>query len=90
MTGFAEGLNDAGTGFMPGIGVGPSIEPLIRMEGNTASGLLEYEVMCRDCGSLMGPSARYAMPIVQAGLVRDRHLAEHLAALANEIKEAAR
>lgn len=54
----------------------------------TGKQVLHYTVTCRDCGDL--PSVQMPQSIQQAGLVRQRHLAEHLEALAQEIKEAAR
>jgi hypothetical protein len=46
-----------------------------------------YTVTCRDCGVV---SDKPGVTVVMAGLYRQRHLAEHLAALSAEITQAAR
>lgn len=47
-----------------------------------------YVVTCRACGSVEDLSTPQTLQ--QAGVLRDRHLSEHLALLAAEIMEAAR
>lgn len=65
---------------------GKEIKPLIEIECWSTN--QHYKVHCRECGEL--PEVSTSQSMVQAGLVRDRHLAEHLEALAEEIREAAR
>lgn len=67
------------------------IAPLVTITGTGAQVLGardHYDVECRDCGPL--PALSDGDSLFQAGLVRDRHLAEHLEALAQEFKDAAR
>lgn len=90
MTAFAEGLNDAATGWSPGGGgtfIG-TIEPLVEVVVLPA--INDTQAICRDCGVLAPLGGQGPQSLVQAGLVRQRHLAEHLAALAAEIAQAAR
>lgn len=72
------------------------IQPLVQITGIAMEHPRElgitvshYEALCRDCGAIQPPLA-IPQSVIQAGLLRDRHLAEHLTALAQEIKEAAR
>lgn len=53
-----------------------------------------YVVVCREHGDVTreesGFTAEGGVKLTQAGLYRQRHLARHLSALANEVTEAAR
>lgn len=76
-------------------------DPLITIKAEFQTGIgvdrvTHYEVTCRDCGRLeplpngfMG-EGQTPQTAVQAGIVRDRHLADHLMAIALEMKESAR
>jgi hypothetical protein len=62
-----------------------NIQPLVEIVGNLGT----YSAWCRDCG-LLPPVVDEEQTIVQAALVRNRHLAEHVQALADELAEAVR
>jgi len=69
------------------------IEPLTEVLGTSQPGpigdrnVTYYTVTCRECGVV---SDKPDVTIVMAALYRQRHLAEHLTALAEEITRAAR
>jgi hypothetical protein len=76
-----------------------NIEPLTTIKGtgtykhgplrNTAL----YKVVCRECGDVTREESGFSVdeaPLITASLYRQRHLARHLAALSNEMTEAAR
>lgn len=72
------------------------IEPLVKIEGHQKEHpridpgvpLTVYDATCRDCGPLHAITDYPTL--AHASLLRKRHLAEHLTALAAEIAEANR
>jgi hypothetical protein len=72
-----------------------AIPPLTEAVGNgLIPGPLVYVVRCRECGDVTRLESNFTtegpVPLQQAGLYRQRHLARHLTALATEVAEAAR
>jgi hypothetical protein len=67
-----------------------SAEPLTEVTGyeHVVYQQMHYTVRCRECGDLRPLSLPQTM--IQAGVLRNRHLSEHLIMLATEIQEAAR
>lgn len=91
MTAFAEGLNDEATGWSPSrvvSMVSSTIEPLVEVVVLPSGD--DTRATCRDCGVLPPLGGQGPQSLRQASLVRQRHLADHLAALAAEIAQAAR